>query len=337
VLEAWRRSGVPGLILVEKAGLAKQWRERAREHLGIETGMIGEGEWEEKPLTVAMMQTLRRRELGEDWWHQFGFTAADEGHHYVAATYADLISNVCSRWFVAVTATPLEGEWTQPLLTRALGPIIHITSPETLRKAGVRVTPMVKRVLTNWRWVPKSTREENLVDTKVIYRRIIEALQEDEGRVLKIARTINSQPPECAQLVVSKRLGYLDKLRDALEALGYQGDVYMMRGSESGEKRSEIAQAADAGGCVIFATVADEGVDIPRLDRLHLTWPERKDRPLEQKVGRVLRTHPDKRGVVVYDYVDAEGMLVNQAQQRMRFYRRSGYAVEQERAHAGAS
>jgi superfamily II DNA or RNA helicase len=259
------------------------------------------------------------------------------GHHYVAATYADLISNVCSRWFVAVTATPLEGEWTQPLLTRALGPIIHITSPETLRKAGVRVTPMVKRVLTNWRWVPKSAREENLVDTKVIYRRIIEALQEDEGRVLKIARTINSQPPECAQLVVSKRLGYLDKLRDALEALGYQGDVYMMRGSESGEKRSEIAQAADAGGCVIFATVADEGVDIPRLDRLHLTWPERKDRPLEQKVGRVLRTHPDKRGVVVYDYVDAEGMLVNQAQQRMRFYRRSGYAVEQERAHAGAS
>jgi hypothetical protein len=41
VLEAWRRSGVPGLILVEKAGLAKQWRERAQEHLGVETGMIG--------------------------------------------------------------------------------------------------------------------------------------------------------------------------------------------------------------------------------------------------------------------------------------------------------
>jgi hypothetical protein len=65
VLEAWRRSGVPGMILVEKAGLAKQWRERAREHLGIETGMIGEGEWDEKPLTIAMMQTLHRREVKE--------------------------------------------------------------------------------------------------------------------------------------------------------------------------------------------------------------------------------------------------------------------------------
>jgi hypothetical protein len=48
VLEAWRRTGLTGLILVEKAQLAKQWRERALEHLGVEVGMIGEGEWEEK-------------------------------------------------------------------------------------------------------------------------------------------------------------------------------------------------------------------------------------------------------------------------------------------------
>jgi superfamily II DNA or RNA helicase len=330
VLEAWRRSGVAGLILVEKAGLAKQWRERAREHLGIETGMIGEGEWDEKPLTIAMIQTLYRRELHELWWRRRGFTAGDEAHHYVAETYSDVLSNVCSRWFIGVTATPLEGEWTQPLLTRSLGPIFHITTPEQLRKQGLRVSPLVKRVLTDWRWVPKSTRDENLVDTKVIYRRVIEALREDDERVQKIARTIVSQPPECAQLVVAKQLGYLDRLRDEVERQGYEGEIYMMRGSESGDKRTEIAELANAGRCVIFATVADEGTDIPRLDRLHLTWPERKDRPLEQKIGRVLRSHPDKKETIVFDYVDAQGMLVNQAQQRMRFYRRSGYAIEQE-------
>jgi superfamily II DNA or RNA helicase len=330
VLEAWRRSGVRGLILVEKAGLAKQWRERAREHLGIETGMIGEGEWDEKPLTIAMIQTLYRRELHELWWRRRGFTAGDEAHHYVAETYSDVLSNVCSRWFIGVTATPLEGEWTQPLLTRSLGPIFHITTPEQLRKQGLRVSPLVKRVLTDWRWVPKSTRDENLVDTKVIYRRVIEALREDDERVQKIARTIVSQPPECAQLVVAKQLGYLDRLRDEVERQGYEGEIYMMRGSESGDKRTEIAELANAGRCVIFATVADEGTDIPRLDRLHLTWPERKDRPLEQKIGRVLRSHPDKKETIVFDYVDAQGMLVNQAQQRMRFYRRSGYAIEQE-------
>jgi superfamily II DNA or RNA helicase len=335
VLEAWRRSGVPGLILVEKAGLAKQWRERAREHLGIETGMIGEGEWDERPLTIAMMQTLHRREISELWWRRRGFTAADESHHLVAESYSDVVSNVTSRWFVGVTATPLEGEWTQPLLTRSLGPIIHITSDDELRKQGLKVTPLIKRVQTGWRWVPQSARDEQLVDTKVIYRRVINALKEDRGRASKIVETIMAQPVGCAQLVTADQLDYLDLIEAGLVMAGYEGDIYMMRGSESGDKRTEIADRADAGRCVILATVADEGTDIPRLDRLHLAWPGRLERKLTQKIGRVLRTHPDKHETIVFDYVDDEGMLVSQSQSRMRVYRKAGYPIETERAMQG--
>jgi superfamily II DNA or RNA helicase len=330
VLEAWRRSGVPGLILVEKAGLARQWRERALEHLGIETGMIGEGEWDEKPLTIAMFQTLRNRELSELWWRRRGFVAADECHHAVAQTYADVLEDVCSRWFVGVTATPLEREWTQPLLTRRLGPIIHIITDEELRKQGRKVAPQITRVHTGWKWKP-SPRDAKLVDTKVIYRRIINALKADETRVHTIARTIAAQPAACAQLVTAKQLAYLDLLADALMEEGYGGEIYMMRGKESSERREQIARLADEGSCVIFATVADEGTDIPRLDRLHLTWPEKLERALQQKVGRVLRVHPDKKETIVFDYVDEEGMLANQARQRLNFYRRSGYPIEQER------
>jgi superfamily II DNA or RNA helicase len=332
VLESWRRTGLRGLILVEKAGLAKQWIERAREHLGIEVGLIGEGEWDEKPLTVAMLQTLHRREIGPDWWRRFGFTAIDEVHHACAETYAEVVSHVCSRYLIGVTATPLEGQWEQPLLTNTIGPIFHITTGEELRRAGLRVAPMIKRVHTGWRWVTANKREENLVDTKVIYRYAIAALERDEARVDVIANTIIAQPAECAQLVVSKRLGYLELIRSFLESGGYEGAIYMMRGAESGDRRTEIAQLADAGGCVILATVADEGVDIPRLDRVHLTWPQRKALTITQQIGRVLRSHPDKRGVVVFDYCDDEGMMVAQSQARLRVYRQAGYAVEEERA-----
>jgi len=332
VLEAWRRSGTPGMILVEKAGLAKQWRERAREHLGIEVGMIGEGEWDEKPLTVAMMQTLYRREISDVWWRRRGFVAADECHHLVAETYSSLIARVSSRWLIGVTATPLEGEWTQPLLTRSLGPIIHITSHDQLRKAGLRVSPMIKRVQTGFKWIPATARDEQLVDTKVIYRRIIDALKQDGYRANVIARNIAEQPIGCAQLVVAKQLGYLDLIRRILEEIPYEGEIHMMRGSESGEQRAEISELADKGSCTILATVADEGLDIPRLDRLHLTWPGRNERVLIQQLGRVLRTHPDKRETIVFDYVDEEGMLQAQAAQRMRVYRKAGYTIETERA-----
>jgi superfamily II DNA or RNA helicase len=335
VLEAWRRTGTRGLILVEKAGLARQWIDRAREHLGVEAGMIGEGEWDERALTVAMMQTLRRRELSPFWWQRFGFTCADEAHHVAAETYNDVVKQVCSRYLVGVTATPLEGDWRQPYLTHVLGPIFHITTPETLRRAGVRVTPVVRRVRTGWRW-RRSAQEAKLVDTKAIYRHIIAQMEDSLSRVGTIALTIIAQPPSCAQLVVSKRLGILEHIRTALEFGGYEGAIYEYRGSVPGDERAEIARLAESGSCVILATVADEGVDIPRLDRLHLVWPARKELTLTQQVGRVLRTHPDKREVVIYDYVDEEGMLQSQAQARLRVYRRAGYPIEEERAMQGA-
>jgi superfamily II DNA or RNA helicase len=328
VLEAWRRTGLRGLILVEKAALATQWRERASQHLDVEAGLVGEGEWDERDLTIAMLQTLRRREIGDDWFRRWGFTALDEAHHARADTYQEILRRVVSRYVVGVTATPLEGMWEQPFLTRTIGPIFHISGARELSRQGVLVTPTVRRVHTGWRWVPESPREERLVDTKTIYRYVIKQLEGSLSRVDTIAKTIMVQPPQCAQLVVSKRLGYLDRIRTALEFGGYEGQIYDYRGSVSSEDRSAVARAADAGGCVILATVADEGVDIPRLDRLHLVWPQRQDLTITQQVGRVLRSHPDKRETVVFDYVDEEGVLASQATSRMRLYRRLGYSIE---------
>lgn len=336
VLEAWRRTGLSGLILVEKGALARQWRERAVEHLGIEPGFIGEGEWDERPLTVAMLQTLHRREIADVWFRRWGFTCADECHHLVADSYSAIMARVWSRYLIGVTATPLDGEWTQPLLTRTLGPIVHVTTPETLRRAGVRVTPLVRRVRTSWSWVRKTKQERDLVDTKTIYRYVLKALGGDASRVAAISRKIIEQPPECAQLVVCRSLGYLDLIRETLEYLGYQGQIYTYTGKATPARREEIANLADSGGCVLLATVADEGVDIPRLDRLHIVWPQRKARIIEQQIGRVLRTHPDKRGCVIYDYVDDEGMLASQARARARVYRAAGYAIEEERDMQGS-
>jgi superfamily II DNA or RNA helicase len=336
VLEAWRRAGLRGLILVEKAGLAKQWRERAREHLGVETGMIGEGEWDERPLTIAMMQTLRSRDPSEEWWRTWGFTCFDEAHHCQAETYQKIAREVVSRYMVGVTATPLEGMWQQPYLTHTIGPIFHITTPESLRRAGLRQAPMIRRVHTGWIWTPANKREEALTDTKAIYRHVIKALETDMARAHLIAKQVVSQPPECAQLVLAKRLGYLDLIADAIVFQGYEGEVMMMRGQESGDKRTHIAELADDGRCVILSTVADEGTDIPRLDRLHLVWPQRKELTLTQQIGRVLRTHPDKRGVVIFDYVDEEGVLQSQARSRLMVYRRAGYAIEQEMTMQGS-
>lgn len=330
-LETWRRAGVTGMVLVDKVGLADQWRQRAGEHLGIAAGFIGDGEWDIQPLTIAMVPTLYRRldRLDEEFWRLFGLTVVDECHHAIAASWRDVISHTTSRYLLGKTATALDGDWRRPILTNVIGPVFHKTTDDELRKAGRRVVPLIKAIKTEFQWVPQG-KDKTLVDRRTLYDRVIRALEKDGQRLNLIARTIVEQPPACAQLVLCKRLGYLKLLHDRLRELGYDQDrIFFMRGQESIERRAEIARLADAGGCVILATVADEGTDIPRLDRLHLTWPARKALTITQQIGRPLRSHSNKREVVIFDYADLkQGVLRSQFYARKKVYDQAGYPVD---------
>lgn len=325
-LEVWRRAGTAGLVVVRSVGLAQQWRDRAQEHLGIETGLIGDGVWEERPLTIAMSQTLSSRlpQLdAEDFWARWGMTIIDEAHHAIAPTLREIISRCVSRYLFGKTATPLERDWRQRILLAMLGPIVN-------QMAGASVDPLIRVMKTPFQWVPNG-REKGLVDSRAIYRHVLAALEADPMRMGLIVTTIMDQPRSCAQLVLSKRLEYLDRMRVRLLQAGYPDDrIFFYRGAESRLAKQQVAAAADEGSCVILATAADEGTDIPRLDRVHLTWPQRRALTVTQQVGRVLREHPDKSRPVVIDYADLkQGVLRAQFYARVNdVYRKRGWNVE---------
>jgi superfamily II DNA or RNA helicase len=65
-----------------------------------------------------------------------------------------------------------------------------------------------------------------------------------------------------------------------------------------------VVQAIDSEPGVLLSTLADEALDIPRLDRMHLVFPQRNAGLVVQQVGRVERQHPEKKDAVIYDYVD---------------------------------
>lgn len=329
-LECYRRAGVTGMIMTHNIGLVEQWRVRAREHLGVETGLIGDGHWDIKPLTIAMIPTLYRRldQLDADFWNQFGLTVVDEVHHAIADSWQAVIFNVRSRYLIGKTATPLDGDWRQRILTGVVGPIFHKTTDDELRKAGRRVVPKIEVVKTDFQWVPEG-KDKALVDSRTIYGRVIKALEDDSARVRLIVDKIASQSSSCAQIVFSKRLGYLKTIHKHL-ALRYPADrIFYMRGEESLERRAEIARIANDGNCVILATVADEGTDIPRLDRLHLVWPQRKQLTITQQIGRGLRRHDNKTDTIVFDYADLnQGVLRSQFYSRKQVYTAAGYPVD---------
>jgi superfamily II DNA or RNA helicase len=82
---------------------------------------------------------------------------------------------------------------------------------------------------------------------------------------------------------------------------------------------------------VILATgrYIGEGFDDARLDTLFLAMPISWRGTLQQYVGRLHRTHDNKRVVRVYDYVDYRvPMLMRMYEKRVKGYKAIGYTFE---------
>ncbi|TQF07852.1 ATP-dependent helicase, partial [Myxococcus llanfairpwllgwyngyllgogerychwyrndrobwllllantysiliogogogochensis] len=77
------------LILVHTLDLAEQWREHVRERLGLEAGLVGAGEEEVRPVTVAVVQSLARWEEAklDAFLGRFGLLVLDEAHHIAASAF----------------------------------------------------------------------------------------------------------------------------------------------------------------------------------------------------------------------------------------------------------
>jgi hypothetical protein len=119
--------GLRTLVIVDKADLLEQWRERAAQEyldkartvrgLGLSldledprsVGKIGQDVWEERDLTIALRQSLWSRITELDvtkWWDQWGATFYDEGHHLQSDTLSELCRRCISRVMLGFSATP---------------------------------------------------------------------------------------------------------------------------------------------------------------------------------------------------------------------------------------
>lgn len=316
---------------------------------GRETGKIGQSTWNEKDLTIALRQTLWKRIDQLDptrWWDQWGFTIYDEGHHIAADTLGEIVRRCISRHSIGASATPAK-TITKGLIVEALiGPIVHRTSRDVLRQKGILIMPTVIQLPTEFTTTFWPTHDvEDGVDCMVEgcpksgkkhqhrnnYSSALRKLVESKERNAKIAKKIASEPNRI-HLVPSRQKKHLDLLKKAIVEAGWEGGLFFLRGEENarGESRKIIREirSREHPGSVILSTVAEEALNIPPIDRVHVVFPIRQDGSVEQLVGRGERAAEGKDGCIVYDWVDDAEVFQGQAYARDNFYRRQGYPVD---------
>ncbi|MBI3184646.1 MAG: DEAD/DEAH box helicase [Myxococcales bacterium] len=292
------RLRTPTIILVHTLDLAEQWRGELRSLLGLEAGLIGDGEARLGRVTVGVIQALSRwtPTALEVLLRNSGLLILDEAHHVAASTFRELVGRCPARYRLGLTATPEREDGLTPLLELYLGEALAVVSHEELVAAGVLTLPEIRSIQTEFTYAYGGADD---------YAPMLAALAADDARNTLIAETVaNEAHAGQTCLVLSGRIDHCEALVRRLAAAGVT--AALLTGQVPKDRRKELLDEARAGrlAVLVATSLADEGLDLPRLSRVFLAYPGRARGRTMQRLGRLMRPHPDKASAVLFDFVD---------------------------------
>jgi superfamily II DNA or RNA helicase len=312
------------LVLVHTKDILDQWVTYAKAAIpGVEIGIIQGRRVEIGHLTIATVQSIRRfvepSPGKKKFWRQFGCVIADEGHHGAAKTWEYIINSCPAYYRFSFTASPTRADGMHPALKYLFGPIIHrqkFSSPVKLKVIPVR-TRFYYPYRGQWDWA-----------------KMVTALTLDEERNGHIARIAEREAAlGNSVLVLSRRIEHLERIAEQLSA-----SHEVLTGSrKDADRRRILAGFRDGTISIVLATqLADEALDVPRLNRVILTHPGKHEGRIIQQIGRAIREFPDKKDALIYDFIDPRvGVLRRQWDKRKRTYRQNRISIKGRRLKWG--
>ena len=303
------------LVLVHTHDILKQWADYAKKAIPeLEIGIIQGPNDEVKHLTIATVQTIRKyiSQRDKEWWQQFGAIICDEQHHAAAPTFENVI-NWCPAFYrFGLTASATRADGMHPAIKFIIGPVIH------KQKFSSAVKLSVVPVRTNFKYPYRGYYD---------WARMVERLALDECRNRQIAGIVDKESlGGNSILVLSRRIDHLKLISSCLEC-----EHKILTGELRKIDRNRILDEFRSGITrVVLATqLADEALDVPRLNRVVLTYPGKHEGRLIQQVGRIIREFPKKKDAVIYDVVDWRmNVLRKQWMKRKVTYRKSGIKIK---------
>lgn len=325
------RIGRRTLWLCHTLDLIQQSKERAKLYMSEDLmGTITEGKVNlGSGITFATIQTMCKLDLAQykDYWDCI---ITDECHRVAGSPtavtqYQKVLNSLSARHKYGLSATVHRSDGMIQATYALVGEVAYSVPDEAvadkIMKVGIYPVGtgiQISRACLN-------------TDGTLNYAKLITYLTENHERNKLIAESIERRP----SLILSDRLAHLEDLMRLLPA-DMRQDAVMISGKMTTKKgKAEREQALEdmrAGRKkYLFATysLAKEGLDVPRLERLYLTTPQKDYAVVTQSIGRIARTFEGKADPIAYDFVDDIAYLVKSYKKRCTTYRKNGcYFVE---------
>lgn len=307
--------GRRALVLVHKEFLMRQFADTLR--LAFPDWKIGFWARDEVPdgsedVVIAMVQSLSLREYDQELYDGFGTVVTDEVHRFSAPQWSRAIAMFSAAYRIGLTATPDRKDGLQSIFLNSIGPISH-------RVEGNLLKPTIYVRQTHSQYDYSRYRQ---YDGSPSMAKLINLIAADSERSKRIAATVAravSAGRMC--LVLTDRREHATFLQHEIKLLCPDKKISLYLG---GMKASERVAAESSDVLIGTYSMAQEGLDIPRLDTLFFATPKTN---VTQAVGRILRPHPDKKKPFVVDFTDNNNITKAYYKKRQRYYESEGYEV----------
>jgi superfamily II DNA or RNA helicase len=230
-------------------------------------------------------------------------------HLSPADTFSKVVNGINAKTKIGLSATPIRKDGLHVILPDYFGPNRLIAIDDSKLSASVDIikTDIPFRIINpNRDWTKQLTK-----------------LSKNSKYLELIAQTVNDKIAHGrCPLILSERIEMLEELKTKIPS------SVLLVGSTKNTDREDILQHAGTKYSAILSTrIFDEGISCHRLDTLVLTCPGNNYSKLEQRIGRILRSHPDKKDPLIIDFWLVSPIVYHQQQNRLEWYRKQNFEI----------
>ena len=310
--------GQPTIFLTHLKGLLHQTKERFENLLNCEVGIVGDGKFNVKPITVASIQTLIRHIEAEkdlEWLKQFKVMICDEVHHLSSNTWVGVCRHIEAPYRFGLSGT-VDLSDNGMLLEAYTGPILYSINLDYLEK-NKHISPFSVKIINIDKPIVYKKKYKDVYDAGIInntYR---------NEQIINLAKLYYKK--DKPTLILFRYIKHGILLCNMLKKLKLEHE-FIYQNTKT-EERIRIKNDIENGNCKILvaSSVFDEGENLPSVSVLILAGGEKggvSGRRLLQRIGRVLRLAEGKTEAIIFDFNDnIHKYLKDHSDQRLQVYK----------------
>lgn len=310
---------VKTLIIVHKTFLLNQWLERIEEFTDASVGILQQDKIDiKKDFVVGMLQSIAKDKYDSKIFKKFGFVIFDEAHHAPSQYFSKALPIINCKKTLALTATPYRSDGLEKILYWYFGDTIY-KSEEVIHKDVI--VNMIDYSIVDPKFREYKLPFNGMINKPKIITNLIKIKKRNDFIFGLIENLYENENRNI--LILTDRIEHLKILEDMIKNLHpeYSYGFYI-----GGMKQKKLDETADKRIILASYGMAEEGLDIKKLNTLILATPRTN---VKQSIGRIVREK--NNNALIIDIVDDLPCLVNQSKTRQRLYKKLDYYIERKK------